>query len=54
MAYELTYVFIGQQRNNSKKVSRNYISRLSVRKYPADGKPADVAPMNCVERMSLK
>ena len=27
-----------------KKVSQNYISRLSIRKYPADGKPADVAP----------
>ena len=27
-----------------KKVSQNYISRLSVRTYPTDGKPADVAP----------
>ena len=27
-----------------KKVSQIYMSRLSVRKYPADGKSADVAP----------
>ena len=39
--------FIGQYRNNSKKVSQNYIFRLSVRKYPA-------VAMNCVERISLK